>query len=97
MVTDSLQTTENKGLKVGAKDVKSSALYFVPRLMSLEIAAAYCSVGYWTIRGLVQAGKLPVVEFPRADEEGECIRRVLLDREDLDKFVDGLLRHRRPE
>jgi hypothetical protein len=97
MVTDSLQDTETKGLKVGAKDTKSSALHFVPRLMSLEVAAAYCSVGYWTIRGLVQAGKLPVVEFPRADEEGESIRRVLLDREDLDKFVDGLLRHGRPE
>jgi hypothetical protein len=97
MVTVSLQTIETKERKSRAKDVKSSALHFVPRLMSLEVAAAYCSVGYWTIRGLVQAGKLPVVEFPRADEEGESIRRVLLDREDLDKFIDGLLRHRRPE
>ena len=91
------QSIENKEEVTRAKDTKSSALNFVPRLMSLQVAAAYCSVGYWTIRGLVQAGKLPVVEFPRADEEGECIRRVLLDREDLDKFVDGLLRHRRPE
>ena len=64
--------------------------------MSLEIAAIYCSVGYWTIRGLVQAGKLPVVEFPRADEEGS-IRRVLLDRLDLDAFVDSLTRSRRPD
>ena len=92
-----MQETENKERISRAKDNKSSALRFVPRLMSLEVAAAYCSVGYWTIRGLVQAGKLPVVEFPRADEEGEYIRRVLLDREDLDRFVDGLLRHRRPE
>ena len=92
-----MQAVDNKNETGRAKDMKSNALHFVPRLMSLEVAAAYCSVGYWTIRGLVQAGKLPVVEFPRANEEGECIRRVLLDRDDLDKFIDGLLRHRRPE
>ena len=92
-----MQTIDNKSETCRAKDAKSSALHFVPRLMSLEVAAVYCSVGYWTIRGLVQAGKLPVVEFPRADKEGEAIRRVLLDREDLDKFVDSLTRSRRPD
>jgi hypothetical protein len=97
MVTDSLQAIETKQRKSRTKDIKSNVLPFFPKLMDLQTAADYCSVGYWTIRGLVQAGKLPVVEFPKADEEGESIRRVLIDREDIDHFVDGLVRHRRPE
>lgn len=95
MVTDSLQTLDTKEQKSGTKDKKSSVPTFAPRLMSLDVAAAYLSLGYWTVRQAVQAGRIPVVEWP--GEDGEPIRRVLLDREDLDRFVDGLLRHRKPE
>lgn len=55
----------------------------------------YLSIGYWTVRQAVQAGKIPVVEWP--GEDGAPIRRVLLDREDLDKFVDSLTRTRKPD
>jgi hypothetical protein len=54
------------------------------------------SLSYWTVRGLVQSGKLETVEFPRADDT-EPIRRVLIDRVSLDEFVDRLRRSRRPD
>ena len=93
-MASALQIVENKKeVTRGAKDYTSRVLGF-PRLMDLQTGADYCSIGYWTLRGAVQRGLIPVVEWP--GEDGEPIRRVLLDREDLDKFVDGLLRHRRP-
>ena len=65
--------------------------------MDLETAAAYLCLSYWTVRGFIQTGKLPAVEVPRAGDESESIRRMLIDREDLDAFVDSLRRGRRSD
>jgi hypothetical protein len=97
VVTQQPENQLNQEARKRRKDMKSSALSFVPRLMDLETAAAYLSLSYWTVRSLVQAGKLQVVEVPRADAAGEPIRRVLIDRQDLDEFVDSLRRTRRPD
>lgn len=77
------------------QDRKSFALAFVPRLMSLEIAAHYTSLGVWSLRQLVWAGKLPVVRVPRPDGSGD-MRRVLIDRNDLDQYIESLPREYEP-
>jgi excisionase family DNA binding protein len=56
-----------------------------PRLLDLEGAAHYLAVSVWTIRDLLDAGRLPRVRLPGAGARD--LRRVLLDREDLDRLV----------
>jgi hypothetical protein len=61
-----------------------------PRLLDLKAAGAYLSVSYWTVRDLVFAGALPTVKIPcpRAGD-GRAIRRILIDRKDLDAFIEN--------
>jgi excisionase family DNA binding protein len=57
-----------------------------PRLLDLEAAAAYLGgVSPWTIRDLIANGTLKRVRVPLPN--GGELRRVLLDREDLDELV----------
>lgn len=58
-----------------------------PRLLDVESAAAYLSLKPGTIRGLVHGGVLRRVRIPLTDH-GE-LRRVLLDRADLDRLVEA--------
>jgi len=64
-----------------------------PRLLNLREAAAYLSCSYWSVRDWCLAGTLPIVALPglRA-RQGERIRtslrRVLIDRSDLDAFIE---------
>ena len=51
----------------------------VPRLLSVEQAAVYIGRSKASVQHMVAAGDLPVV---RAD------RRVFLDREDLDRWIE---------
>jgi hypothetical protein len=90
-----MEVAETKETKRSKKDIKSRVHHFVPRLMDMQTSAEYLSVSYWTVRGLVQSGRIETVEFPRAND-AEPIRRVLIDRATLDEFVDGLRRSRRP-
>jgi hypothetical protein len=57
-----------------------------PRLLGLAQAAAYLSLSVWTIREYLAAGVLTRVELPSATQG--TTRRVLLDRADLDRFVE---------
>jgi predicted site-specific integrase-resolvase len=64
-----------------------------PRLLNLRQMAQYLGCSYWTARDYVLAGYLPVVELPPLrPREGErarkTLRRVLVDREDLDRFIE---------
>ena len=63
----------------------------------LTAAAAYLGISYWTVRALVFAGELPTVKLPcpRAGD-GRAIRRVLIDREDLDALVERWKERQRP-
>ncbi len=56
-----------------------------PRLMSLEQAALYLGVSPWTIRDLIANGTLARVRVPLSN--GRELRKVLLDREELDELV----------
>ena len=64
-----------------------------PRLLNLHQMADYLGCSYWTARDWVLAGLVPVVELPPLrPREGErartTLRRVLVDREDLDHFIE---------
>jgi hypothetical protein len=63
-----------------AQDCQSS------RLLGLRAAADYLGLSYWTLRDLVNAGTIRPVRLPLA--AGRDLRRILLDRRDLDDLVD---------
>ena len=50
-----------------------------PRLLSLQEAAAYLGISYWTLRDLTFRGEVPHVKIGR---------RILVDRLDLDTYLD---------
>jgi hypothetical protein len=57
-----------------------------PRLLDLPAAAKYLGgVSVWTVRDLLDAGRLARVRLPGAGARD--LRRVLLDREDLDRLI----------
>ncbi len=58
----------------------------VPRLLELDASAAYLGVSPWTIRDLEAAGTLCRVRIPL--ENGVELRKLLFDREDLDRLID---------
>jgi predicted site-specific integrase-resolvase len=64
----------------------------LPRLLSLAEAAVYLGMSYWTVRDYVLQGLVPTVTMPglrpkQGDRPKQTLRRVLIDREDLDAFV----------
>lgn len=59
-----------------------------PRLVNLSDAAAYLGVSYWTVRDLVQRGDLPAIRLPHPRSIRGSIRRILIDRNDLDALID---------
>jgi hypothetical protein len=87
--TQQAESRTGSGSRGSAKDERSSALAFTPRLLDLKASAHYLSVGLWTVRQLVWDGRLPVVKIPRTDGSGD-MNRVLIDRNDLDAFIAGL-------
>jgi hypothetical protein len=69
--------------------VKVSAVAPVsPRLLDRAGAARYCAVAADTIDRLIAAGTLRPVRLPNG--QGGDLRRVLLDRADLDRLIDSM-------
>ena len=61
-----------------------------PRLLDLRAAATYMGLSYWTLRDMTLSGILPTVKIPRPRaRDGRVIRRVLIDRQDLDQFIEA--------
>lgn len=65
----------------------------VPRLLNMRQAAKYLGCSFWTVRDYVLQGLIPVVNLPplrarTGARQRETLRRVVIDRSDLDKFVD---------
>jgi hypothetical protein len=67
------------------------------RLLPVAAAAAYLGISPWLLRQYIQAGDIPVTRLPRPATasatrgrrpSGDACRLVLLDREDLDQWVD---------
>ena len=67
--------------KAGILPAKRQTTVQGRRLLRLKAAAEYLSLSPWKVRGLIQAGKLPVVQ----DGEGSPF---LLDVLDLDGYVE---------
>jgi excisionase family DNA binding protein len=70
----------------GAGALASSATT-PPRLLTVEQAAQYLALGLDTVYALVSQGVLRRVRIPAAN--GNEIRRVLLDRLDLDRAIEA--------
>lgn len=65
-----------------------------PRLVSLRQMAEYLGCSYWTARDYVLQGLVPTVDLPplrarEGDRPRTTLRRVLVDRVDLDAFIDA--------
>lgn len=63
-----------------------------PRLLSMRQAAAYLGCSFWTARDYVIQGLIPSVDMPPlaprpGSRRRKTLRRVLIDRADLDAFV----------
>jgi hypothetical protein len=74
--------------------MKSREPVIEPRLLDLRQAAQYVGVSYWTLRDWVLAGFVPAIALPGLrPREGErrkhSLRRVLVDRADLDAFIES--------
>jgi hypothetical protein len=66
-------------------DVTLSKPETIARLLDLEASATYLSISVWTVRDLIANGTLQRVVIPTAN--GRDLRRVLLDRQQLDELV----------
>ena len=63
-------------------------------MVDLRAAAVYLGCSYWTVRDWVLAGLIPVVQLPalrprEGDLPRQTLRRVLVDRADLDTFIES--------
>lgn len=70
-----------------------------PRLLNMRQAALYLGCSFWTARDYVLQGLLPAVDMPPlrprpGDRQRQTLRRVLIDRADLDAFVESRKRPR---
>ncbi len=65
-----------------------------PRLLNMRQAAAYLGCSFWTARDYILQGLIPVVNMPplrarEGDRQRKTLRRVLVDRGDLDAFIEA--------
>jgi len=65
-----------------------------PRLLNMRQAAAYLGCSFWTARDYILQGLIPIVDLPPlrprdGDRARKALRRVLVDRQDLDAFIDA--------
>ncbi len=65
-----------------------------PRLLNMRQAAAYLGCSFWTARDYVLQGLIPAVDMPplrprSGDRQRKTLRRVLVDRADLDAFIES--------
>jgi hypothetical protein len=78
-----------------SNDVEAiSAERVTPRLLNMRQAAAYLGCSFWTARDYVLQGLIPVVDMPplrarEGDRQRKALRRVLIDRADLDAFIES--------
>jgi predicted site-specific integrase-resolvase len=74
--------------------VATPAERITPRLLNMRQAAAYLGCSFWTVRDYVLQGLIPIVDMPplRAREgarQRQVLRRVLIDRAELDAVSGG--------
>src|SRR5438034_9239491 len=75
-------------------DSRASGEGIKPRLLNMRQAAAYLGCSFWTARDYVLQGLIPAVDMPPlrprpGDRQRKTLRRVLVDRADLDAFIES--------
>jgi hypothetical protein len=65
-----------------------------PRLLNMRQAAEYLGCSFWTARDYILQGLIPAVDLPplrprAGDRQRRTLRRVLVDRGDLDAFIES--------
>ncbi len=93
--TEAPETLAAQGRRARTQDTQSVAPGW-PRLLNLEEAARYLGISPWTARELVNAGSIPVTSIPRPATARmhrrqpihDTLRRLLIDRCDLDRLVE---------
>jgi Helix-turn-helix domain len=70
-----------------------------PRLLNMRQAAEYLGCSFWTARDYILQGLIPIVDMPplrarEGDRQRKVLRRVLIDRADLDVFIESRKRGR---
>src|SRR6266540_5996207 len=65
-----------------------------PRLLNIRQVAEYLGCSTWTARDYILQGLIPVVELPplrprEGARQRKTLRRVLVDRADLDAFIEA--------
>jgi hypothetical protein len=82
-------------IRLLSKEVEAtSADGITPRLLNMGQAATYLGCSFWTVRDYILQGLIPVVEMPplrprKGDRQRRHLRRVLIDRAELDAFVES--------
>lgn len=71
----------------GTNDGTAVPITVAPRLLDLHVSASYLGLSAWTVRTLEQQGILKRVRIPLPNA-GE-LRKLLFDRTDLDRLIDG--------
>lgn len=71
-----------------------------PRLLNMRQVAHYLGCSFWTARDYILQGLIPVVDMPPllarpGERQRKTLRRVLVDRGDLDAFIEGRKRQGR--
>jgi excisionase family DNA binding protein len=69
----------------GWSETRIAGLSIKPRLITIPQAAAYCSCSIWAIRQAIWSKELA---------ECKIGKRFLIDRSNLDRFIDARLRER---
>ena len=75
-------------------DAPSPRERVTPRLLNMRQAAEYLGCSFWTARDYILQGLIPVVDLPplrprEGDRRRKNLRRVLVDRTDLDAFIES--------
>lgn len=65
-----------------------------PRLLNMRQAAHYLGCSFWTARDYILQGLIPAIDMPplrarEGDRKKKTLRRVLVDRADLDAFIES--------
>ena len=81
------QETQSRRSDQAGAQVQTTVVSVSPRLLDLRAASAYLGVSEWTVRDLEAAGTVPRVRVPLPNA-GE-LRKLLFDRADLDRLIDG--------
>lgn len=68
---------------------RTAASAIEPLLLDEHQGAALCGVSFWTFREWTAAGLIPVVAPPSPLNPRRRLRRKLVDRRDVEKFIEA--------